>query len=41
VFSSDYPHWDFDNPMRALASVPDELRRRIQWENAQETYGRL
>jgi predicted TIM-barrel fold metal-dependent hydrolase len=39
LFSSDYPHWDFDNPLRSLSAVPEDLRRRIQWENALETYG--
>jgi predicted TIM-barrel fold metal-dependent hydrolase len=39
MFSSDYPHWDFDNPLRALASVPDAIRDRIQWETATELYG--
>lgn len=39
VFSSDYPHWDFDDPGRALAAVPAELRRRICVENPRELYG--
>lgn len=28
MFSSDYPHWDFDNPKMALASFPRELREK-------------
>jgi predicted TIM-barrel fold metal-dependent hydrolase len=39
LFSSDYPHWDFDNPIRSLAAVPAEIRGRIQRDNAYETYG--
>jgi predicted TIM-barrel fold metal-dependent hydrolase len=39
VFSSDYPHWDFDDPKRALAGVPEELRRKICCDNPKELYG--
>ena len=39
LFSSDYPHWDFDDPRTALDSLPQEMRRRIVVENALETYG--
>ena len=39
MFSSDYPHWDFDNPLRALATVPPEILQRIKWDTARETYG--
>jgi predicted TIM-barrel fold metal-dependent hydrolase len=38
VFSSDYPHWDFDDPVRALAWLPEETRRRVRSENAVELY---
>lgn len=39
MFASDYPHWDFDNPMRAIPStVADAARRRIMAENASELY---
>lgn len=39
MFSSDYPHWDFDSPTRALPGVvPADLRRRILTTNAEEFY---
>jgi predicted TIM-barrel fold metal-dependent hydrolase len=39
MFSSDYPHWDFDSPARALpAAVRGELRRNIMGENAARLY---
>ena len=39
LFSSDYPHWDFDNPTRSLAALPKETRQRILVGNAVELYG--
>lgn len=40
MFSSDYPHWDYDHPARALPRVlAPELRRRILAGNAIEFYG--
>jgi predicted TIM-barrel fold metal-dependent hydrolase len=39
LFSSDYPHWDFDDPLTALNTLPPEMRRRIVADNAIETYG--
>jgi predicted TIM-barrel fold metal-dependent hydrolase len=39
VFASDYPHWDFDNPILAFAHFPKELKRRVFVENALEMYG--
>ena len=39
MFSSDYPHWDFDDPLAAFKDVPDALKRRIFYENAAELYG--
>ncbi len=39
MFSSDYPHWDFDDPKHALTSLPAEIRQRVSSENAVETYG--
>ncbi len=39
MFSSDYPHWDFDDPMNTLTALPPELRQRVSVDNAMETYG--
>jgi len=39
MFSSDYPHWDFDEPQHALTSLPPRVRDRVRAANAVETYG--
>lgn len=40
MFASDYPHWDFDDPRRALPpTLGDELRRKLFWSNAAAFYG--
>ncbi len=39
-YSSDFPHWDFDDPHRAFPSkTPAPLLERIQYSNAAELYG--
>ena len=38
LFSSDYPHWDFDNPRMALPPLTKEWKERIFWKNAAELY---
>ncbi len=39
MFATDYPHWDFDAPDRALpATLPLEIRRKIMAENARQFY---
>jgi predicted TIM-barrel fold metal-dependent hydrolase len=40
MFSSDYPHWDFDSPYESVpVTFPLERRRRILGENASALYG--
>jgi predicted TIM-barrel fold metal-dependent hydrolase len=40
LYSSDYPHWDFDAPEEALPSaVPHATRQRVLAENASALYG--
>lgn len=39
VFSTDYPHFDFDSPLRSLPTrLPRELKRKIFYENARALY---
>jgi predicted TIM-barrel fold metal-dependent hydrolase len=37
-YASDYPHWDFDDPMLTLRTLPAEWRNRIAARNALEFY---
>ena len=39
MFSSDYPHWDFDDPSRALSLLPGRVRKRMRAGNAMDLYG--
>jgi uncharacterized protein len=39
LFSSDYPHWDFDNPLRAFSALSASLRDRILGGTAADLYG--
>ena len=39
MFSSDYPHWDFDSPTRAFPKLPEDMREAIFSGNAREFYG--
>ncbi|WP_232664318.1 amidohydrolase family protein [Pseudonocardia sp. TRM90224] len=39
MFSSDYPHWDFDSPTRAFPKMPEKLRNAIMTDNASALYG--
>ena len=38
MFSSDYPHWDFDDPRYALKGFPDDWKERIYYGTAAETF---
>ncbi|MBW0101028.1 amidohydrolase family protein [Pseudonocardia sp. KRD291] len=40
MFSSDYPHWDFDSPAQAIPrTLPEPVRRGLQYANAAALYG--
>ena len=38
LFSTDYPHWDFDDPRDTLKRLPQAQRERIAYLNAAELY---
>lgn len=39
MFSSDYPHWDHDDPRVALTRVPRTMREAVSWQTALDLYG--
>jgi predicted TIM-barrel fold metal-dependent hydrolase len=39
MFSSDYPHYDNDNPRVTLAKLPEGTRERVAGENAFAFFG--
>jgi predicted TIM-barrel fold metal-dependent hydrolase len=39
MYSSDYPHWDFDEPGALPKTLTDEQHRRILGQNASDLYG--
>ena len=41
MFSTDYPHWDYDDPKFALSKIPDEHRKAVMAGNALSFYGML
>ena len=41
LFSTDYPHWQFDGDRAMPEGIPPSLRRKILIDNALETYPRL
>jgi uncharacterized protein len=41
LFSSDYPHWQFDGDEIMPAGIPKKLHAKIRRDNALATYGRL
>lgn len=41
LYSSDYPHWDGDEPATVFKTVSADLKRRIFRESALETYPRI
>ena len=40
MFATDYPHWDFDNPLEALPKIklPDGFETQVMAENARKLY---
>ncbi|HET7627871.1 MAG TPA: amidohydrolase family protein [Bacillales bacterium] len=40
-FSTDYPHWDYDSPTRALPNLDEPLRSKIFYGNALASYPKL
>ncbi len=38
LFASDYPHWDGDESNRAFLHFPEELKQKIFYENAKNSY---
>ncbi|MCY0894839.1 MAG: amidohydrolase family protein [Alicyclobacillaceae bacterium] len=38
VFASDYPHWDGEYSPKVFAAFPDDMKRKIFYDNASQAY---
>lgn len=38
LFSSDYPHWDFDDPQQVFRQMPLDMKKKIYYENAKKLF---
>lgn len=38
LYSSDYPHWDFDDPTKILKGLSAEAKNKILYQNAKNLY---
>jgi predicted TIM-barrel fold metal-dependent hydrolase len=38
LYSSDYPHWTFDDPRWLVKHLPDAFREAIMFRNGIQTY---
>lgn len=41
IFSSDYPHWDFDDPRFVFPNIDPALRQKIFYDNPLEAHPKL
>jgi predicted TIM-barrel fold metal-dependent hydrolase len=41
LFSTDYPHWQFDGDDPFPASFSAALRQKLLWDNPLQTYARI
>jgi predicted TIM-barrel fold metal-dependent hydrolase len=39
VYSSDWPHWDWDDPATTFPRLPERLHQRVFADNAREMFG--
>jgi predicted TIM-barrel fold metal-dependent hydrolase len=39
LFSSDYPHYDTDDPEFIIKRIPEQMRERVCYRNAVDTFG--
>lgn len=39
MFSSDYPHWDADDPTYVLRKLPESLQQKVLHDNAADFFG--
>lgn len=39
LYSSDYPHWDFDDPDQIFRTMPKDMKRKVFYENAKQLFG--
>ncbi|RIK42074.1 MAG: amidohydrolase [Chloroflexi bacterium] len=39
VYSSDWPHWDWDDPATTFPRMPEHLHQRVFSDNARELFG--